>query len=191
MTLRRRYRLVDRRLTDCLLKGGRGAFTAVDSGTAQLHVEHCETTDVTVLEENLTPADFSGKRRYVRYSPLPMFFISQTFIIPAAASVLKDGAAYVGLIKPQFETERRCLGKNGIVKDKSVRAAAIRRVLEASRLAGLVPLGLTVSPVAGGDGNIEFLFYAVKTFYTKKGAPGDGPVDDCMIDCAVNETKAR
>jgi 23S rRNA (cytidine1920-2'-O)/16S rRNA (cytidine1409-2'-O)-methyltransferase len=69
-----------------------------------------------------------------------------------------EGAELVALIKPQFEVGRAGVGKGGIVRDPAWREEACRR---ASEWLGAQPgwrvLGITESPIAGADGNVEFL----------------------------------
>lgn len=64
------------------------------------------------------------------------------------------------LIKPQFEAEKALVGKGGIVRDPQVHRAVLEDVLGFLPTIGLTPLGLTVSPIKGMDGNTEFLLLA-------------------------------
>ena len=61
------------------------------------------------------------------------------------------------LIKPQFEAGREKVGKKGVVREKSTHVEVLEAALGYARQAGFVPLGLTFSPIAGPEGNIEFL----------------------------------
>ena len=69
----------------------------------------------------------------------------------------------VALVKPQFEVGPALVGKGGIVRDaagdRPRRAPASRDFLER---AGWTVLGELPSPIAGGDGNAEFLIAARK-----------------------------
>ena len=91
-----------------------------------------------------------------------MSFISQTLVLPAVASILKDHAVYIALIKPQFECGRDAVGRGGLVKDKKQHIAAIRRVVSCAVENSLAPCGIMKSPIEGGDGNTEFLMFAIK-----------------------------
>jgi len=71
------------------------------------------------------------------------------------------------------------LSKGGIVKDKKQHIAAIRKVLSTSIENGLMPRKVMKSPIKGGDGNTEFLFYAT--------VGGMANVDENDIREAVNE----
>ena len=149
--------------TDCLLQRGARLVYAIDAGEGQLHPSLLEdarvrsiekfnarelTADITEGECDLAVADLS--------------FISQTYVIPNVVSVLRDGAAFVSLIKPQFEAGASALGKGGIVTSSAYRFLAVKRVLNCAHENGLDCRGLVPSPITGGDGNKEYLAYFVK-----------------------------
>ena len=108
-------------------------------------------------------------------------FISQTLILPALCSVLRQGGIAVTLIKPQFEAGRGAVGKGGIVKDPADRKKAVLKVLSAARDRGLLPLGVMRSPLKGGDGNIEFLAHFVRSL---SADPPDAP-DTASLICGI------
>ena len=148
--------------TDCLLKHGAKGVIAVDSGHGQLAASLRDDERVTVIENYnaryMKPSDFLATPTL---AVMDVSFISATYIMPAIADVLPDGADFICLIKPQFEVGRSGLGKGGIVKDDKVRRAAVDRVVEFARGVGLSPVGLITSPIEGGDGNIEFLAHFI------------------------------
>ena len=149
--------------TDCFLKKGAARVHAVDSGHGQLHESLRNDNRITSLEgfnaRNLTPGDIDG---LCDIAAADVSFISQTYIIPSAAKILKDGGKYIGLIKPQFEAGQKYIGKNGIVKDKEAYVFSITAVVESAEENGLACVGLMDSPIHGGDGNREFLMLCVK-----------------------------
>ncbi len=149
--------------TDCLLQRGAIRVYAVDVGVGQLAKKLRDDPRVTSMEHcnarNLT-AEMVGER--VDLIVMDVSFISATYILPCFPELLKETGEAVCLIKPQFEVGRERLGKGGIVKDPAARADAIRRVLEAGCAVGLSPIGLIRSPIAGGDGNVEFLIHFTK-----------------------------
>jgi len=85
-------------------------------------------------------------------------FISLTLALPPALRLAAPGAKALVLVKPQFEAGRAAIGKGGLLKRPADGEAAARR-LEAwlDAFPGWRALGLTLSPVKGGDGNREFL----------------------------------
>ena len=64
----------------------------------------------------------------------------------------------ISLVKPQFELERKNVGKGGIVKKSEDRHKALLRVYEAALLYGFRVSGVSLSGIKGGDGNTEYLF---------------------------------
>ena len=88
-------------------------------------------------------------------------FISLAKVLPAALALAAPGADLVTLVKPQFEADGpKAIGKKGVVKDPEARAAAVRRVSDWLEGAGWTIQGVTQSPIAGGDGNVELLLWA-------------------------------
>ena len=71
----------------------------------------------------------------------------------------KTGFDIVALIKPQFEAGKEQVGKNGIVKDKSVHYTVIKNIIDYCADINLYPNGLTFSPITGTKGNIEYLIH--------------------------------
>ncbi|HUH50336.1 MAG TPA: SAM-dependent methyltransferase, partial [Mycoplana sp.] len=62
------------------------------------------------------------------------------------------------LVKPQFEAGREAIGKGGLLKDPATGpevAATLERWLVEE--IGWASLGIIPSPIAGGDGNQEYL----------------------------------
>ncbi len=143
--------------TDCLLQNGAAEVYAVDSGRGQLHEKLlCDTRVVNIEGYNARNLS-SDELGCFDVAVMDVSFISQTLIHPALATVLNDGAEFISLIKPQFEAGRSALGKNGIVKNKKDRESAILKVVESAQICGFEFMGLKNSPIAGGDGNREYL----------------------------------
>jgi len=60
-------------------------------------------------------------------------------------------------VKPQFEAGREAVPRGGVVRDPATHRAVLERVGDEARRAGFGPAGLMRSPLAGTDGNVEFL----------------------------------
>ncbi|MCE9616395.1 MAG: TlyA family RNA methyltransferase [Lentisphaerae bacterium] len=158
--------------TDCLLQRGAERVYAVDVGKGQLHWK-LRQDDRVVVRENVNA-------RYLQaaeFQPRPTFavvdvsFISLTKVLPAVQDVLAPDSLLVTLIKPQFEAERRDVGKGGVVRDAAVR----ERVVEAVRAFGtetlrLTWVGVVESPLKGPAGNVEFLACWKKQSASKESA---------------------
>jgi 23S rRNA (cytidine1920-2'-O)/16S rRNA (cytidine1409-2'-O)-methyltransferase len=147
--------------TDVLLARGARRVYAVDVGRGQLHPRLAGDPRVT----NLEGTDIRGLGPAVLAPPpdlasVDVSFIGLRLVLPALAALLAPGSDLVALIKPQFEAGRDRVGRGGLVRDPAVHAevcAAVRGALEGL---GAEILGLVDSPVAGGDGNAEFLIGA-------------------------------
>jgi len=146
--------------TDVLLRRGARHVTAVDVGRDQLHhslrghprITLRESTDVRAL----TAADFAGP---VDLVVCDASFVSLRIVLPPALALAGSGAALLALIKPQFEAGRAAL-KKGIVRDPAVHDAVCHDISAAVAAMGWDVRGLAPSPIAGGDGNLEFLLGA-------------------------------
>jgi 23S rRNA (cytidine1920-2'-O)/16S rRNA (cytidine1409-2'-O)-methyltransferase len=145
--------------TDCMLQNGAARVYAVDVGRAQLHdslrrdsrVISLENTDVRglTLPENIgfLAADLS--------------FISLKLVLPHLTHLASE---FVLLIKPQFEAGREIMSKakfakNGVIKDEKIIRQAAEGVIAFAKEQGFGVRGVIPSPIAGGDGNKEFLAY--------------------------------
>jgi 23S rRNA (cytidine1920-2'-O)/16S rRNA (cytidine1409-2'-O)-methyltransferase len=62
-------------------------------------------------------------------------------------------------VKPQFEAGRAEVGKGGVVRDDAVRARVVQEVTTVALALGLTRAGLTDSPIAGMEGNREYLLH--------------------------------
>ena len=144
--------------TDCLLQHGAAHVIAVDVGHNQLDWKLRTDKRVDVLEgvnaRHLTPENFE---RQFDLITMDVSFISATKVLPALISLLKDGGQLVLLIKPQFEVGKGEVGSGGIVRDPLKHARVIEEVNQAATELGLEVFGVIKSPIAGADGNIEFL----------------------------------
>ena len=150
--------------TDYLLKNGAAHVIAIDSGTNQLADVLRQDIRVTSIENYnaryMKKADFE-------YEPdlavMDVSFISATYIIKPLFDILKPGADFICLIKPQFEVGKALVGKGGIVKDEYARKLAINKVVSFAEETGFYTKGVIKSPIEGGDGNTEYLAHFVKS----------------------------
>jgi 23S rRNA (cytidine1920-2'-O)/16S rRNA (cytidine1409-2'-O)-methyltransferase len=102
----------------------------------------------------LKPEDFEAK---FELAVMDVSFISATKVLPAIVPLLREGGAIVTLIKPQFEVGRGEVGGGGVVRDASKRARVVEEVNAAARALGMNVVNVIESPIAGAEGNIEFL----------------------------------
>lgn len=146
--------------TDCMLKEGASKVFAIDVGYGQLdyklrideRVVVLERTNVRYISEN--NFDIKGD-----FASIDVSFISLEKVLNKVRELLKNCGKIVALIKPQFEAGIGKVNKKGIVKDENIHFEVIEKILQFARLNKFGILGLTYSPIKGGNGNIEFLVY--------------------------------
>ncbi len=148
--------------TDCLLQNGAGKIYAVDVGESLLHSSLTGNEKIVSLENinarYLTNADFSDKIDCVTAD---VSFISLKLILPAVKSVLQEeGSAFV-LVKPQFECEKKNIGKSGIVHP-SAHVKIVEKILGYCKSEELSPQGIIPAPVRKGK-NLEYVLYLKNT----------------------------
>ncbi|MBN1689964.1 MAG: TlyA family RNA methyltransferase [Dehalococcoidia bacterium] len=144
--------------TDCLLQHGAERVYALDVGHGQLDYRLRQDGRVVVIEKVNAhyPFDLPGK---VSLATVDVSFISITAVIPNILPHLNSDGVLVVLFKPQFEADRKDVGKGGVIRDPEVHARCIGRFITWMNLNSWSLLNLTASPVSGADGNIEFLMY--------------------------------
>lgn len=146
--------------TEVLLARGADHVHAVDVGHGQLHPRIAADPRVTSHEGVNARAIPPGLIPPPDWITADLSFIALEKVLPGALALGRPGARLVALIKPQFEAGRAHVGKGGVVSDPGVRRRVCARVAHVVESAGWGVLGLTESPVTGGDGNREFLIAA-------------------------------
>ncbi|MDV6379239.1 TlyA family RNA methyltransferase [Sporosarcina sp. GW1-11] len=147
--------------TDCALQNGAKHCYALDVGYNQLAWKIRQHEQVTVME-----------RTNFRHATVDMFteglpevatidvsFISLSLILPALKNILVPGGQVAALVKPQFEAGKDKVGKKGIVREVATHREVLEKIATMAVAEGFSVKGATYSPVTGGEGNIEFLFY--------------------------------
>jgi 23S rRNA (cytidine1920-2'-O)/16S rRNA (cytidine1409-2'-O)-methyltransferase len=146
--------------TEVLLARGAAHVHAVDVGHGQLHPRLAADPRVTLHEgvnaRDLAPGDLPPPD----WITADLSFIPLRLALPPALALARPVATLVALVKPQFEAGRASLGKGGVVRDPGVRARVCEEAARMLEAAGWRVIGLTESPVAGGDGNREALLAA-------------------------------
>jgi 23S rRNA (cytidine1920-2'-O)/16S rRNA (cytidine1409-2'-O)-methyltransferase len=163
--------------TDVLLRRGAAQVVAVDVGYGQLAWSLRSDPRVDVRDRtnvrNLVPEVIGGQ---VDLVVADLSFISLRTVLPSLRRLAHRDAAFVLLVKPQFEVGRAAVGKGGVVRDPAAWRGALDGVIAAAALDGLVAMGAMASPVPGPAGNVEFFVWLVD---------GDeGPAD---VELAVEE----
>ncbi len=145
--------------TDLLLQRGAKHVYAIENGTGQLHPKLAADSRVTSMENTNARYIEKGFIPLCDIAVMDVSFISQTKLYQSVTNVLKNGAVFISLIKPQFEAGKSNIGKNGLVKDPAVHSSVINNITNEAKLYGLELISVIPSPILGGDGNKEFLAY--------------------------------
>lgn len=150
--------------TDVSLKNGAKKVYALDVGTNQLAWELRTHEQVVVMEQtnfrHSLLEDFTEGRPNL--ATIDVSFISLGLIFPALYPILEKDGEVIALIKPQFEARREEVGEGGIIKDSTVYASVLEKVIGMAQDESFTLRDLTLSPITGTKGNIEFLSYFVK-----------------------------
>jgi 23S rRNA (cytidine1920-2'-O)/16S rRNA (cytidine1409-2'-O)-methyltransferase len=148
--------------TDCALQHGASEVTCIDVGRAQLHDRLRRDPRVTNLEQlnaRLLKPGMLPRSSYDRVV-IDVSFISLRSVLPPVWSYLAPAGILIALVKPQFEAGREEATRGrGVIRDDAVRERALAEVRAFARveLTGAEDLGAIESPIAGADGNREFL----------------------------------
>ena len=161
--------------TDCLLQHGAAHVSCVDTGFGQIamslramatgeapRIRLYERTNARLLD----PASLNPIPNAMPPQPaltlvvMDVSFISATLVIPPVVAAATTLIEAVILIKPQFEAGREHIGKGGIVRDERAHQLAIDRVFACVAALGGNSIEVIDSPIAGMEGNKEFLLHA-------------------------------
>ena len=152
--------------TDCLLQNGAKKVYTVDVGESLLHesllgnekIVQMENTNARYLTKEDFPEEIDGVVADVS-------FISLRLIFPVIQEILGElGEAFV-LVKPQFECEKKHIGKSGIVTP-SAHGEIFKKVLGYLSENNLYAHGVVNAPIRKGK-NIEYILRISKQ---KKGS---------------------
>lgn len=151
--------------TQVLLERGAAHVTAIDVGHGQMHASLLNDSRIVSLEglnaRALTLENLGGRK--IEFIVSDVSFISLKLALPKALGFAEFGASCLLLVKPQFEAGREAIGKGGLLKDKGLGVTVAR---DLSGWLETQPhwrsFGFCASPIAGGDGNREFLLAGIK-----------------------------
>ena len=165
--------------TDVLLRRNAAHVVAVDVGYGQLAWELRQDPRVSILDRtnirHLT-GDVVGEPIDLVVADLS--FISLTLVLPALAAVSKPEADFVVMVKPQFEVGREKLGAGGVVRDPTLRKAAVIDVADSAYDVGLGTMAIVASPLPGPAGNVEYFLWL------RRGAPA---INHEALDLAITQ----
>lgn len=165
--------------TQVLLAHGAAHVTALDVGQGQLVRSLAEDPRVRDLPgtniRDVEPDDVDGPLDVV---VADLSFISLTLVLPVLRRLVTATGDLVVLIKPQFEVGRERLGRGGVVTSPHEHRRVLREVRDVAAAEGLRLVGVAASPIRGGDGNREFLFWLTP----RRDPAGEGRDRGDMLD---------
>lgn len=146
--------------TDVLLRAGAAEVVAVDVGYGQLDWSLQQDPRVVVHDRQnvraLTPEIIGGQVDLVVGD---LSFISLGLVLDALLGVTRPDGDLALMVKPQFEVGKDRVGKGGVVRDPALRVEAVLDVAIAAQERGWGAHGVTVSPLPGPSGNVEFFLW--------------------------------
>ena len=143
--------------TDCSLQNGAKFVYAVDVGTNQLDWKLRNDCRVKSIEnKHINNLEKSDLKDDIDIIVMDISFISIKKVLYKIKELSKENGFAIFLIKPQFEAKRNEIEK-GIVNDSNVHKRIINEVIEEAKIHQLFLENLTVSPIKGTKGNIEYL----------------------------------
>jgi 23S rRNA (cytidine1920-2'-O)/16S rRNA (cytidine1409-2'-O)-methyltransferase len=146
--------------TDVLLRNGAREVVAVDVGYGQLAWQLRSDARV-VVHDRTNVRDLT---REVVGDPVDLVvgdlsFISLELVLDSLLGVTADDGDLVLMVKPQFEVGRGRVGKGGVVREPQLREEAVQAVATAGARRGWGARAVTVSPLPGPSGNVEFFLW--------------------------------
>lgn len=143
--------------TDVLLRRGAREVVAVDVGYGQL-AWPLRSDERVVVHDRTNVRDLSLA---IVGDPVDLVvgdlsFISLELVLPALLSVMAEDGCLALMVKPQFEVGKDRVGKGGVVRDLRMRSEAVSAVASCAEGLGWGAQAVTVSPLPGPAGNVEF-----------------------------------
>jgi 23S rRNA (cytidine1920-2'-O)/16S rRNA (cytidine1409-2'-O)-methyltransferase len=151
--------------TDVLLQRGAALVYAVDVGHGQLAWSLRSDVRVVVMERT-NIRQLEALPQTPDCAAVDVSFISLRLVLPRVAALLRPGGWAVALVKPQFEAGKAEADRGaGVIADRGIHERVLCDVLDwlarwPERGLGspiLIPVGLVASPIAGREGNREYL----------------------------------
>ena len=143
--------------TDCSLQNGAKFVYAIDVGTNQLDWKLRNDSRVKSIEnKHINDLEKSYLKDEIDIIVMDISFISIKKVLYKIKELLKENGFVIFLIKPQFEAERNEIEK-GIVNNLNIHKRVINEIIEEAKTYQLFLENLTVSPIKGTKGNVEYL----------------------------------
>lgn len=146
--------------TDVLLRAGAAEVVAVDVGYGQLHWSLQQDDRVVVHDRtNVRALEAEQIGGPVDLVVGDLSFISLRLVLDALLRVTREDGDLALMVKPQFEVGKDRLGKGGVVRDPELWVETVLDVARAAAERGWGTRAVTVSPLPGPSGNVEFFLW--------------------------------
>ncbi len=148
--------------TDCLLQRGAARVFAIDVGYGELAWKLRNDPRVITMERtNIRTVDALPENTQADLAVIDASFISLSLVLPATIRLLRPQGEVIALVKPQFEADKAEVGKGGVVREEKVHRAVLEENHQLANQLGLTIQGMTLSPLLGPAGNVEFLVWYI------------------------------
>ncbi len=144
--------------TDCLLQRGAARVYAIDVGYGQL-AERIRTDPRVVVMDRVNARHLDSLPEPIDLVSIDVSFIGLRLVLPTALRLIGEHGQIVALVKPQFEAGKAHVGRGGVVRDPVVHRRVLEELISFADKLGLGFVGMTVSPLKGPAGNVEFLIH--------------------------------
>jgi 23S rRNA (cytidine1920-2'-O)/16S rRNA (cytidine1409-2'-O)-methyltransferase len=146
--------------TDVLLRAGVAEVVAVDVGYGQL-AWPLRSDDRVVVHDRTNVRELTAEMigGQVDLVVGDLSFISLELVLDPLIGVTAPDGDLALMVKPQFEVGKGRVGKGGVVREPELREEAVRAVAEAADRRGWGARAVTVSPLPGPSGNVEFFLW--------------------------------
>lgn len=149
--------------TDCMLKNKASKVYAIDVGYGQLDWKLRQDPRVVTMERtNIRNVTREQIKNGADFASIDVSFISLKLVLPVAKELLNLHGEIVALVKPQFEAEKKDVGKKGVVRDINIHISVANDIAIFAESIGLQIIDFSYSPIKGPEGNIEYLLYMKK-----------------------------
>jgi 23S rRNA (cytidine1920-2'-O)/16S rRNA (cytidine1409-2'-O)-methyltransferase len=142
--------------TDYLLQHGATRSYAVDVGRGQL-ADPLKTDPRVISLEDTDVRTMKPLPELVDLAVADLSFISLRLCLKPILDLIKPNGEAICLFKPQFEGGPKALGKKGVVRDTTKRHQILDDFVIWCKQNHFKIDGITDSPIAGKEGNREYL----------------------------------
>ncbi|MDD3861301.1 MAG: TlyA family RNA methyltransferase [Candidatus Gracilibacteria bacterium] len=144
--------------TDFAIKNYAKKVYAIDVGTDQL-AEKLKMNKRIINMEGTDIRKVKALPEEIDIAMVDLSYISLKLTLEHIFSLVKKKGKVICLFKPQFEAGKGVVPKDGVIKDEILRGKILNNFLKWVKDSGYLAPKVMQSPIAGKEGNIEYLLY--------------------------------